>query len=224
MKIAILGAYDREIEKLFDIFENIETKKLKYIELNTAKYNDYELVFAECGIGKVASTMATQLIIDSINPDYIINIGVCGSLSKDAKIGDTFIGAEFFHHDQYHLNTHKIPLEIFKTDTKIIDRVDKIAAKNRVKIKKATIATGDAFIESTEEKEKIINRKAADLVDMESAAIVQTCIKNDIKFLILRSVSDNADENANCDFYKNDTQSSIKSVDFVKLLLDEKFF
>jgi adenosylhomocysteine nucleosidase len=63
------------------------------------------------------------------------------------------------------------------------------------------IASGDQFINTTAQRKKISNALPSILcVEMEGAAVAQVCFENSIPFVIIRTISDVADENAHIDF------------------------
>ena len=60
--------------------------------------------------------------------------------------------------------------------------------------------SGDQFISSDDVKKNLIDRFAGDCVEMEGAAIAQAARLNNIPFVVIRAISDKADNSAEMDY------------------------
>lgn len=207
--IGIISALN---EELFEIIEKIDTKKIKKgsFTFYLANIFNKDVVFGICGVGKVNSAIYTQSMIDNFSPDTIINIGVAGSTDDKVKIGSLVIGTEYFYHDfdctgAFGYKIGEIPgLKDIKfiSDERLVnlsyEKAKKVLSEN--KIFKGIIATGDVFVAKKEIKDRIKKDFSSLCCEMESCSIVHTCHLNGVKYLALRSISDNANEKADCDF------------------------
>lgn len=206
--IGIISALN---EELMEIIENIETEKIvcRNFEFYKADIFDKKVAFGICGVGKVNAAMYTQAMIDFFGTDTIINIGVAGSTDDNVKIGDLVIGTEYFYHDFDCTEAGYVIGQIpALRDVKFIAPQNLVElafekAKNVLddnKIFKGIIATGDIFVAKKSLKDSIKQNFNSLCCEMESCAIVHTCHLNDVKYLALRSISDNANEDADVDF------------------------
>ena len=156
--------------------------------------------FSKYLVGGIAGYFITQVII---------NIGVAGSTDDRVKIGDLVIGTEYFYHDFDCTEAGYVMGQIpalrdvkFIADKKLVDisyeKALKVLPENR--IFKGIIATGDIFVAKKEIKDRIKENFDSLCCEMESCSIVHTCHLNNVGYLALRSISDNANEEADCDF------------------------
>ena len=209
-------------EELLEIIKKIDTEKINIgnFEFYKADIFDKEVVMGICGIGKVNSAIYTQLMIDNFYPDTIINIGVAGSTDDNVGIGSLVIGTEYFYHDfdcrEFGYKLGQIPK---MSDIRFIadENLVNLAFEKSVnflgekRVFKGNIASGDIFVADKNLKYKIKRDFNSLCCEMESCAIIHTCHVNGVKYLALRSISDNANENADTDF-KTFVEESAKVV------------
>ena len=167
-----------------------------------------EVVLVKCGIGKVAAAIATTVLIEQFAPDAVVNTGSAGGFDKNLNIGDLVIASHVIHHDAdlthfgYKLGQCAGMPEDFRCDTHLMETA-RTAAASIVSLQSTTglICTGDAFIGSDEAvaelRENFPDMKA---VEMEGAAIGQTCHMLDTPFLVIRSLSDIAGKTSSVSF------------------------
>ncbi|MFV0518997.1 MAG: 5'-methylthioadenosine/adenosylhomocysteine nucleosidase [Lachnospirales bacterium] len=208
-KIGIIGAMDIEVEKLLSLLEN---KKMKKYGLTTFYYGSLknkEVVICKCGIGKVNSTIATQMLIDNFQVDTILNTGVAGAIENKLNICDLVISSDLVQHDFDTSVTGDVrgvvcgfDVDSFSADKYLIETLDKACKKILTNHKHyiGRIATGDQFICDATIKNDIKDFTSAYCVEMEGGAIAQTCYVNQIPFVVLRSISDKADDSASMSF------------------------
>lgn len=199
MKIAILGAMDQEVELLKNSLQDTKTSELQHLTVYTGTLHSVEVLLVKCGIGKVASSVATTLLIQHYHPDYVVNTGSAGGFDTSLKVGDLVIGSGVQHHDVDLTNFGYEPGQvaggdpaIYPCDETLISAAEK-AAETLAEIKnvRGLICTGDAFIgndDKVAELRKTFPEMSA--VEMEGAAIGQTCHILNTPFVVLRSLSD----------------------------------
>lgn len=196
MKISIVGAMDIEVKQVSKLIENPQICEIGTTTFISGQYKNVDLIVVQCGIGKVNAAICAQTLILKFAPNQIINIGVSGG-TEDMQIGDVGVATGLIQHD---VDTSPIGDPVgFISGIDIIEiPASKIITDNLVEAtkqagmsaKKSIFATGDQF--ATREKIKSIkNQFNANIVDMEGAAIAQTCYKSDIGFGAIRVVSDN---------------------------------
>ena len=205
MKIGIIGAMEVEVVKLREKLTNKNEQKKGSFVFYTGTFNNVEIVLLQSGIGKVNAAIGATLLIDNFNPDYVINTGAAGGFLGDLKVGDIVISKELIHHDMdctvFGYKMGQVPgmPASFVANEKLIAIADQsIHLLSDLQTKKATILTGDQFMNKPEATKKIKELfPAAEAVEMEGAAIAQVCYQFDIPFVVIRSISDIAgQENA----------------------------
>ena len=204
--IAVIAAMECEILKFKSLLKNIEEIKYGQFTFFKGEFYGKNIVIAKSGVGKVAGAICTQIIIDRFNPSLIINTGVAGGLGKDIKVGDIVIAEKLVQHDfdatvlgyaKGYICNGINPKEptYFYSDKNLTEKIKSIISKETFDLNFhfGTVASGDMFVSNVEKKEEIKKLFGAYAVEMEGAAIAQTAVLNNIPFIVLRAVSDNAD-------------------------------
>jgi adenosylhomocysteine nucleosidase len=222
-RIAILGAMPEEVQLLESQLKHPKTKKILGFEFKTGKLNGKKVVIGETGIGKVNASITTTLIIKQFSPKVIIFTGVAGAVNPDLNQGDILIGKRLSYHDYGRLtneglnfnptrnpHTKKQNPQFFLADSLLIilakessQNLDlqKVTANSpRPRVLTGTIVTGDTFVASSVAVEGFRKNYQADATEMEGAAVAQICWQQHIAFLVIRSISDKANEVAPADF------------------------
>ncbi|MCB2299278.1 5'-methylthioadenosine/S-adenosylhomocysteine nucleosidase [Clostridium tagluense] len=155
---------------------------------------------------------------------HIILTGVAGALNKQLEIGDIVISSEVAYHDvspgiltEYHPWMEDI---YFRPDVELLKLCENVSKSFSItsKCHVGRIITGEAFI-TNNERESLIEKFNPICVDMESASVAHTCYVNNIPFIIIRSVSDGANENASETFAINIEMAALNSIKLVEELI-----
>ena len=205
--IGIIGAMDVEVDGLKKNIDNAQTIKIAGIDFIKGTINNTEVVVAKSGVGKVYAAVCTQIMILKFNPDFILNTGVCGSLTKELKACNVVVGEKVL---QYDMDTSPLcdPVGLisginkiyFDCDDKLGNALLDILESKGINHKKGIIATGDKFINDSALVKKLNTDFNAIAGDMESGSIGHVCYINDVPFGIVRSISDSGDENSDVDY------------------------
>lgn len=176
MRIVLIVAMDKEYEELKNL-------------------NSCDVMVVKGGIGKVNAALKAKEIIDEYRPDVIISTGVAGG-GHGVNIGDVVVAEKSSYHDVYCGSEVKygcvmgMPL-YYESSQMILDAIDEIEKPDFGKIHKGLIVTGDWFVDDISKAESIISKFPQALaIDMETAAIAQTCYKSNTAFCSIRAVSD----------------------------------
>lgn len=197
MRVGIICAGDREAAPFFPLVDNCEISEKAMLKFYSGKISNVEVVVLFSGVCKVNAAIATQILIDTYHADMIINSGTAGGIDSQLNIFDTVISTEVVYHDVApHILTEFHPwLEsvFFKADQRLLDLARKTVAKmgTEKKIYFGCMATGEAFI-ADEGRKKIVECFAPMTVDMESASIAHVCYVNEIPFISIRCITDDA--------------------------------
>ena len=204
--IGIIGAMSIEIETVRGEMTDTLTEVVGGIEFVSGTLRGRAVVTAKCGIGKVFAAMCTQAMILHYAPAVIVNTGVAGTMTDRLSIGDIALASRVVQHD---MDTSAIgdPVGLISginmiylpTDTAATDCLASCVEAQGVCFVRGTVASGDQFIHSEAQKDKI---RAFDDVacEMEGAAIGHVCYVNHVPCAILRAISDGGDEAAATDY------------------------
>lgn len=231
MKIAIIGAMPEEIELVREHMHLQEQKRIAHRTYHIGQMEGHEIICTFSRWGKVAAASTATTVIQHFGAELIIYTGVAGGIAKQVAIGDIVIASELLQHDVDASGTglfakFEIPL-LGKAAFQVrqdylehtmsaanhfvdsaLDDVVPIEQLQQLGIEKPTvhrgaIASGDQFI-SSEQIAKQLRAEIPDLlcVEMEGAAVAQVCYENGVDCVVIRSISDHADQHAALDFPK----------------------
>lgn len=203
--------------------------KIAHTTAYAGTLNGQNIVLVESGIGKVNASIITALMLDRYDIDYIINTGVAGSMSAGLKVTDMVVSTTVLHHDvdatEFGYSRGQVPQMplSYDADEKLIKLTQEALTLNdEINGFSGLVVSGDSFISSDSEKHQILNNFSESLcVDMESASIAQTCYQFNTPFVIIRSMSDAADDSANMNYEEFLAKACVHSSEVVKSLLRE---
>ncbi|MGX7419459.1 5'-methylthioadenosine/adenosylhomocysteine nucleosidase [Carnobacterium gallinarum] len=207
MKIGIIGAMEEEVLLLkskMTITKEWSEAKADFIE---GTLDDIDLVLVRCGIGKVNSAITTTLLLANHDIDLVINTGSAGGIGAGLHIGDVVISSEMAYHDvdatAFGYVVGQVPQmpPRYAAKVEVVEKTMAAAKKSGLTPVKGLIVTSDSFIASKAQKDLILsNFPDALAAEMEGAAIAQVCHQFDVPFVIVRAMSDVADEEAGVTF------------------------
>ena len=207
MKIGIIAAMDEEVTVLRDKIENRQTISPGGSEIYTGQLNGVEVALLKSGIGKVAAAMGTALLIERCKPDVVINTGSAGGLAATLKVGDIVVSDEARYHDAdvtafgYEYGQMAGCPAGFKADEKLTAAAKACIAELKLNAVSGLIVSGDAFINGAEGLAKIRrNFPQAVAVEMEATAIAHVCHNFSVPFVVVRAISDVADQESHLSF------------------------
>ncbi len=202
MKLGIIGAMPVEVDLLKSKLQNGQTEQESAFEFYSGTIDGIKVIVLLSGIGKVSAAIATVLLIERYQPDYIINTGTAGGL-RGVKMGDLVIGTEVGYHDAdvtafgYELGQMAQQPVRFVSDAFLLNVVNKAIESLTVQqnVFQGIILSGDSFMSDSERVNQVRDDFPKALaVEMESAAIAQTCAQLKVPFIVVRAISDLAGE------------------------------
>lgn len=211
MLIGIIGAMAEEISGLVPQLENATAVTVAGLTFYKGELQQHPIIIVQSGIGKVNAALCTQILIDRFGVTAIINTGVAGGINPSVKIGDVVISDSSLHHDvDVTVFGHQpgiIPqmqTSIFSSDTKLREIAVQAGKKTigSAKTHLGLIVSGDQFISTTEQKAYLNETFAPLCAEMEGAAIAHVTSVNQVPHVIIRIISDQADNSAPTDFNK----------------------
>ena len=224
--IGIIGAMEEEIISIKEKMDIISAKNIVGVDFYMGKMNGTSIILVRSGIGKVNAAICVQALVDLYAVDYVINVGVAGALSKDLDIGDIVVSTDLVQHDMDTsafgdpLGTIPRMAESFFPADPELQKIALTAGETiGAKMVTGRIASGDCFVSDNARKQKIQSLFKAQCVEMEGAAIAHACYLNKIPFVVIRAISDRADDAANTSFEKFVVQAAKNSSAIVEQMI-----
>lgn len=208
-KIGIIGAMELEVEELKSKMFDVKITDKAGMEFYEGTLNGAQTIVVRCGIGKVNAALCVQILADVFHVTHVINTGVAGSLNAKLDIGDILVSKDALHHDMdvtifgYQLGeVPQMGCREFPADDRLISLAMESCAKVNSDIHCLTgrVVSGDQFISDKSVKEKLISEFHGDCAEMEGASIAHGAYLNKIPFVIIRAISDKADDSAEMDY------------------------
>ena len=224
--LGIIGAMDEEVAKLKEHMSDVEVITKASMDFYKGKLNGKDVVVVRSGIGKVNAAICTQILVDDFKITAVINTGIAGSLRNEINIGDIVLSTDALEHDveatAFGYPIGQIPRMdtlAFEADKNLIALAETCCAKVNPDIKTfvGRVVSGDQFIASKEKKEWLVENFAGFCTEMEGAAIAHCAYLNNIPFLVIRAISDKADDSAQMDYPTFEALAIERSV---KLMLE----
>ncbi|MDE6207259.1 MAG: 5'-methylthioadenosine/adenosylhomocysteine nucleosidase [Muribaculaceae bacterium] len=204
MKIGIIVAMDKELALLLPLMASPRTERHGRFEFHTGTIAGHSIVAAKVGIGKVNAALGTQAMIDFYSPDMVINTGVAGGTGltdKPVQVLDVVLPDRVAYHDVW-CGPGTEPGQAAGCPMYFTSPLsDETAAA--VGARRGLLASGDIFVDKVSDIERIAAvHPDAVAVDMESAAIAQTCYLADVPFVCIRVISDTPGSEGNAAAYE----------------------
>ena len=208
MKLGIIGAMAVEVAALK---ENMESKAISThagMEFCEGILEGTPCVVVQCGVGKVNAARCAQILCSCYGVTHLINTGIAGSLCPQLDIGDLVISEDVMHHDfdctGFGYTMGQVPgmdVLAYPADKALLNKAFAAAQTvNPDHVKIGRVASGDQFVCDKALKAHIVEVTGALCTEMEGAAIAQTAYRNGVPFVIVRAISDKADDSAEMDY------------------------
>ncbi len=227
-RIGIIGAMDLEVEHLKGEMQISRIVDKAGMEFYTGTLKGVDVVIVRSGIGKVNAGLCAQILADVFQVTHIINTGVAGSLNAKLDIGDILISKDALYHDMdvrifgYQLGeVPQMGCREFKADKAMIEAaVSSCKEVNTdIHVEVGRILSGDQFISDKAKKETLIADFQGDCTEMEGAAIAHSAYLNKIPFVIIRAISDKADDSAEMDYPTFEREAAKHSAKLVEHMI-----
>ena len=208
MKLGIIGAMQVEVEILLSCLKNKKETSVAGSAFYEGTLEGLEVAIVQCGVGKVNAAICAQILCDCFGVTHLVNTGIAGSLDAKLDIGDLLISKDAMYHDfdcvHFGYEMGKVPgmdVVAFPADAAMIQLASQAAeAVHPGHVTVGRVASGDLFVAEKKAKDRIIATTQGMCTEMEGAAIAQTAYRNGVPFVILRAISDKADNSAEMDY------------------------
>lgn len=227
-RIGIIGAMDLEVQHLKNEMQLSRIVDKAGMEFYIGTLKDTDVVIVRSGIGKVNAGLCAQILADVFQVTHIINTGVAGSLNPALDIGDILISRDALYHDLdvrvfgYRLGeVPQMGCREFKADKTLIDAAISSCKEVNpdIHVQIGRILSGDQFISDKEKKEYLISEFQGDCTEMEGAAVAHSAYLNKIPFVIIRAISDKADDSAEMDYPAFEKEAAMHSAKLVEHMI-----
>lgn len=226
--IGIIGAMDQEVVQVVEAMSEVETTEIAGMKFNKGIFCGKNVIVVKSGIGKVNAAICAQILVTQFNVATIINTGIAGSLKAEINIGDVVLSSDALQHDvdatNFGYEIGVIPgmkISTFKASEELIEKA-KLACEREnpeLGVFVGRVVSGDQFISDKATKERIVNNFHGYCTEMEGAAIAQAAYLNQIPFLIIRAISDKADDSAHMDYNEFEKKAIANSVKLLSALV-----
>ena len=227
-KIGIIGAMEEEVSALREKLSDAKSVQKASMNFYSGTLNGKEVVVVRSGIGKVNAGICTQILSDLYQVDAVINTGIAGSLKVEINIGDIVISTDTLQHDMdatgFGYEPGVIPrmeTSCFPADPELLKQAEAACreAVPEIQVFTGRVVSGDQFISDQAVKERITRQFGGMCTEMEGAAIAQAAYLNQIPFVVIRAISDKADNSATVDYPVFERQAIAHSVALVENLI-----
>jgi len=228
--IGIIGAMKDEVAQIKAAMEAPAVSLIAGMEFYQGTITGKEVVVVQSGIGKVNAGICTQILADRFGVDQVINTGIAGSLRNEINIGDLVLSTDAIQHDVDAAGFGYAPgvipqmkVSCFEADMALLDLARKCNEKvnPEASVHCGRVVSGDQFISSREKKQWLFDTFRGYCAEMEGAAIAQAAYLNQMSFLIVRAISDKADDSAGMDYPAFEKLAIERSVRLLLAMISE---
>lgn len=194
MRIGVIVAMDKEYNQLKALLSSSVEALQKGQAFLIGQIGDSTLIITKAGIGKVNATFGACNLIDHYNPDVIISTGCAGGASKALEVKQVVVSTTSCYHDVWCGQPNEkgqvqgLPSK-YESDRQLVQIAQSI--DDGKTIVPGLILSGDWFVDTVDKMSRILKDfPDATAVDMETAAIAQTCYLHHMPFVSFRVISD----------------------------------
>ena len=228
--IGIIGAMEQEVSQVVAAMTNVSVSEIAGMKFNKGKFCSKDVIVVKSGIGKVNAAICAEILVACFNVDKIINTGIAGSLKNEINIGDVVLSTDALQHDVDATNfgyaKGVIPgmaVSTFIADEGLIKTAEEACHKAcpDIEVFKGRVVSGDIFVSDKAVKNSIAETFHGYCTEMEGAAIAQAAYLNKVPFLIIRAISDKADDSASMDYNEFEKKAIANSVKLLTAMMEE---
>lgn len=208
IKLGVIGAMELEVEALRAALVGARSTQRASMTFYEGALRGLPCVVVRCGIGKVNAALCVQLLRDLFGVTHVLNTGVAGSLSAQLDIGDIVVSSDAAYHDVdvtalgYPAGQMPGMPAAFPADADLIARAQAACAAVAADVHAQTgrVVSGDQFVAQGARKDVLAREFGGLCTEMEGAAVAHAASVNGLPFVILRAISDKADDSAHMDY------------------------
>lgn len=224
--IAVLCAIEQEVSLLRDALTDRVDETVLGAVVHRGRLDDHEVLVATSGVGKVNAALATAALVQA-GASGVMFTGVAGGVARGVRIGDIVVSTDCVQHDvditalglaPGHLMGEAVA---WASDPGWHERAVAAAraVAGRASVHAGRVVSGDQFIASDAAVAHLREQFDAACAEMEGAALAQTCARLGVPFVVVRSISDEADAHADVDFPAFLAGAALRSLSLVRAFL-----
>lgn len=219
--IGIIGAMEEEVAQLIEAMEDVKKSTIAGMDFYDGNLWGKKAVVVKSGIGKVNMAACTQILASIYKVDALINTGVAGGLYAPINIGDIVLSKDTIQHDMdatgFGYERGVIPQmeqSVFEGDPFLIEKAKQACEEvnKDLCVYVGRVVSGDQFISSSEKKKELIEVFDGYCAEMEGAAMAQIAWLNKIPFVVIRAISDKADNSATMAYNEFEEQAIVHTI------------
>lgn len=227
--LGIIGAMDEEVAKIKERMEDVSILTVAGMDFYEGKVKGREVVVVRSGVGKVNAGICGQILADKFAVSGIVNTGIAGSLKNEINIGDIVLSSDTVQHDMDASGFGYKPGQIprmdtfsFKADPELLKLAQECCSRVNPDIQTfvGRVVSGDQFVSDRDKKRWLQETFDASCTEMEGAAIAQAAYLNGIPYLVIRAISDKADDSADMDYTAFEAMAIRHSVNLMLEMID----
>lgn len=231
--IGIVGAMRVEIEAILEAAQEVSAEEHASMTFYRGSLSGTPFVAAQCSPGKVNSALCAQVMADFYQPRLILNIGVAGGIGPGIAIGDVVIATHCVQYDfdgtalggsrlgEIELPPDERKVRDFPCDPEIAEKLRKATESLYGGCHRGAIATGDRFVADPAFGRWLNETFQALACEMEGASTAHACLLNGIPCAVLRTISDNGNNEAVVDFPTFAKESAHKAQKLLERVIGE---
>ncbi|MGP1459333.1 MAG: 5'-methylthioadenosine/adenosylhomocysteine nucleosidase [Treponema sp.] len=232
-RIGIIGAMEVEVALLREKMEKtgaVNAVSEGGLTFFSGSLDGKNVTIVKSGVGKVNAALCVQHLILRLGAECVINTGIAGAAAHGLGVFDMVVSSDAVYHDMDATAFGYKPCQIpqmdtweFKADEGLISAAQKafiqseFAAKHKIVC--GRVATGDQFVGDKTNKARIVKICSPACIEMEGAAIAHACVLNATPFVILRCISDMADDSYESTYDFNEETAARQSAAIVEGML-----
>jgi adenosylhomocysteine nucleosidase len=220
MAWGIMGAVEEEVWLIVDNMSQVRESRWAERTIYQGKIEDRDVVAMPTGVGKARTAASVQFLLDHFPVEAIVFTGVAGAINPDLKIGDIVICQRTVQHD-FDAGGKGILVDMrtpwFDADPGLVELAARASRDLGLgdRVRMGVVLTGDQTIIDSQKRKWLWQNFQGDCVEMEGAATALVCSLNEVPFVLIRAISDFADESAREDFRRTMSQAAIDSATLV---------
>lgn len=222
--LGIIGAMEEEVAEIIQRLEHKTSKTIAAMDFHQGTLGGKEVVAVRSGIGKVNAAMCSQILVDHYHVTGIVNTGIAGSLRADINIGDIVLSSDALQYDVDASCFGYVPGQIprvdtlaFQADKSLLELAKRCceSVNPDIQVHIGRVVSGDQFVSDKEKKTWLVTEFSGFCTEMEGAAIAQAAYLNRVPFLVIRAISDKADDSAVMDYPEFEAKAIRHSVNLL---------
>lgn len=222
MKWGIIGALDAEVANLVSHMQVERQTEVYGSTVYEGVLQGQAVAVVCCSVGKVNAAVCASTLIREFDAQALVNVGIAGAMGEGLQVMDIVLSSEAAFHDTDPVMEKYYPAKrFFPADPALLALCQEACRKIQVQgqVRVGRIATGDLFVSSKADKTRIAQALQPECVEMEGAAIAQVAFMNGVPFLIVRTMSDNADDAADSTYDNFFAKAADRSAALVEAML-----